>query len=226
MLIRPGTAADRAAAVDVLREAETAAGQPPSADRRARVTAKVDSDLLVVAEDGDVIGMASGEPLRLDDGHPATVPGGLHLSLVAVRPHRQRQGVGSALVEGLADEAFAAGYQTMWAWSTAPEFYQACGLEPTGRTSTLPDGRLNVQLSAELEAPARELVLEGSGIRLGQLLKFAGLADTGAEAKALLAAGEVEVNREVETRRGRQLHDGDEVRAHGAALVLRSTPPH
>ena len=46
-------------------------------------------------------------------------------------------------------------------------------------------------------------------IRLGQLLKAAGLVDTGGEAKQLLAEGLVTVNGEVETRRGRQLSSGD-----------------
>ncbi|QAY70647.1 RNA-binding S4 domain-containing protein [Xylanimonas protaetiae] len=48
-------------------------------------------------------------------------------------------------------------------------------------------------------------------IRLGQFLKLAGLADTGNEARDLIADGEVTVNGEVETRRGRQLGRGDVV---------------
>lgn len=48
-------------------------------------------------------------------------------------------------------------------------------------------------------------------IRLGQLLKASGLAETGGEAKVLLAEARVRVNGEVETRRGRQLHPGDVV---------------
>jgi ribosome-associated protein len=59
----------------------------------------------------------------------------------------------------------------------------------------------------------REIEVRGDVIRLGQLLKVAGLADSGGEAKALLAAGEVRVNGEPETRRGRQLRDGDVVAA-------------
>jgi ribosome-associated protein len=55
-------------------------------------------------------------------------------------------------------------------------------------------------------------------IRLGQLLKLAGLVDGGGEAKALLAGGEVRVNGEPETRRGRQLRAGDEVEAGGEWL--------
>ena len=48
-------------------------------------------------------------------------------------------------------------------------------------------------------------------IRLGQLLKAAGLVDTGGEAKLRLVDEQVSVNGEVETRRGRQLHPGDVV---------------
>jgi ribosome-associated protein len=59
----------------------------------------------------------------------------------------------------------------------------------------------------------REIEVRGEVIRLGQLLKLAGLADSGGEAKALLASGSVQVNGEPETRRGRQLHDGDVVAA-------------
>lgn len=48
-------------------------------------------------------------------------------------------------------------------------------------------------------------------IRLGQYLKFASLVETGGQARELVSAGMVSVNGEVETRRGRQLHPGDEV---------------
>ncbi len=52
-------------------------------------------------------------------------------------------------------------------------------------------------------------------IRLGQLLKLAGVAESGTDAKELLAAGLVTVNGEPETRRGRQLHRGDVVTVDG-----------
>lgn len=48
-------------------------------------------------------------------------------------------------------------------------------------------------------------------IRLGQLLKLAGIADDGASARALLEDGAIRVNGEPEARRGRQLFVGDEV---------------
>ena len=57
-------------------------------------------------------------------------------------------------------------------------------------------------------------------IRLGQLLKAAGLVDTGGEAKMLLAEGLVTVNGEVETRRGRQLVPGDVITAGDASVTL------
>jgi len=57
----------------------------------------------------------------------------------------------------------------------------------------------------------KTIEIRGDMIRLGQLLKVAGLADSGAEAKVLLLDGSVTVNGEPETRRGRQLHRGDEV---------------
>jgi len=45
-------------------------------------------------------------------------------------------------------------------------------------------------------------------IRLGQFLKLADLVEDGAQARALIADGEVTVDGEVETRRGRQLASG------------------
>jgi len=66
----------------------------------------------------------------------------------------------------------------------------------------------------------REVEIRGDTIRLGQLLKVAGVVGSGGEAKALIAEGEVTVNGEVETRRGRQLHTGDELAAAGQELRL------
>lgn len=63
-----------------------------------------------------------------------------------------------------------------------------------------------------------EVPISGASIRLGQLLKLAGLAASGSEAKALLADGVVSVNGEREVRRGRQLVAGDTVRAGDVEL--------
>lgn len=46
-------------------------------------------------------------------------------------------------------------------------------------------------------------------IKLGQALKAAGLVENGGQAKDIIQEGEVKVNGEVDTRRGRKLYDGD-----------------
>ena len=56
-----------------------------------------------------------------------------------------------------------------------------------------------------------DVVIRGEMIRLGQLLKVAGMIDSGAEVKAFLSEQIVLVNGERENRRGRQLHPGDVV---------------
>jgi ribosome-associated protein len=66
----------------------------------------------------------------------------------------------------------------------------------------------------------QDLEIAGDMIRLGQLLKFAGAAAGGAEAKALIADGQVTVNGEPELRRGRQLHPGDIVHVGSNALRI------
>jgi ribosome-associated protein len=56
-----------------------------------------------------------------------------------------------------------------------------------------------------------DVPIRGDMIRLGQLLKLAGLIDAGGEAAAYLTSHTLRVNGELEARRGRQLHPGDEV---------------
>jgi ribosome-associated protein len=64
----------------------------------------------------------------------------------------------------------------------------------------------------------REIAIRGEMIRLGQLLKLAGIVDSGAEIKAFLASQPVLVNGDREMRRGRQLHRGDVVQVTGEDL--------
>jgi ribosome-associated protein len=60
-----------------------------------------------------------------------------------------------------------------------------------------------------------------AGITLGQALKAAAIAGTGGEAKVLIQFGEVLVNGEVETRRGRRLRAGDVVEVGEERLEIR-----
>lgn len=69
-------------------------------------------------------------------------------------------------------------------------------------------------MSSESEVPIRD-----ASIRLGQLLKLAGIADDGAMARAVVEGGLVTVNGEVDTRRGRQVRVGDVVAVEGAGSL-------
>lgn len=74
-----------------------------------------------------------------------------------------------------------------------------------------------------MSEPVRDVPITGEPIRLGQFLKLAGLAEDGSHAKDLLDAEEVTVNGELETRRGRQLSDGDVVAVgpeHGRVTLV------
>jgi ribosome-associated protein len=71
----------------------------------------------------------------------------------------------------------------------------------------------------------RDVPIRDDVIRLGQLLKVAGLAGSGGEAKALLDAGLVLVNGDHEARRGRQLRDGDVVTVGGDEVRVVSSSP-
>lgn len=70
--------------------------------------------------------------------------------------------------------------------------------------------------------PTTELPLRGEFITLDALLKATGLAGSGGEAKALIAGGEVLVNGEAETRRGRKLRAGDTVALHDTQVLVRA----
>ncbi|MDR7347471.1 RNA-binding S4 domain-containing protein [Enteractinococcus fodinae] len=53
------------------------------------------------------------------------------------------------------------------------------------------------------------LIIRDEMIRLGQALKLANVVEDGVDAREVISAGEILVNDEVETRRGRQLRAGD-----------------
>ncbi len=57
-------------------------------------------------------------------------------------------------------------------------------------------------------------------IKLGQALKAANLVEDGVEAKYAIQDGEVKVNGETETRRGRKLYDGDVISYNGEEIRI------
>ncbi len=57
-------------------------------------------------------------------------------------------------------------------------------------------------------------------IKLGQALKLAGLVSSGIEAKIVVQDGEVKVNGETDTRRGRKLYTGDIFEYNGQQVMV------
>lgn len=70
--------------------------------------------------------------------------------------------------------------------------------------------------------------ITGEFIRLDALLKFAALAQSGGEAKFFILEGDVHVNGEVCTQRGKKIRPGDTVRTQDVVLIVQaqeSEPP-
>ena len=57
-------------------------------------------------------------------------------------------------------------------------------------------------------------------IKLGQAMKLAGMVGSGVDAKLVIQDGQVEVNGEVDTRRGRKLYEGDIVTFQGESFQI------
>ena len=69
------------------------------------------------------------------------------------------------------------------------------------------------------------VVIQTEFIKLQDLLKFANLVSTGVEAKERIQAGEVTVNGEVCTMRGKKIRPGDDVAFQGAHYTVSYADP-
>ena len=69
------------------------------------------------------------------------------------------------------------------------------------------------------------ITIQTEFIKLDALLKFAGLAGTGGEAKLLIQDGAVRVNGEVCEMRGKKIRPGDRVEVDGAAVTIAAKGP-
>ena len=67
-----------------------------------------------------------------------------------------------------------------------------------------------------------EVKIKDEFIKLGQALKLAGLVESGVEAKIVIQDGQVLVNGQVETQRGKKLVDGDEVTFEGQSFKIKA----
>ena len=69
------------------------------------------------------------------------------------------------------------------------------------------------------------VVIQTEFIKLQDLLKFANLVSSGGEAKERVQAGEVTVNGEVCTMRGKKIRPGDDVAFQGAHYTVSYADP-
>ena len=66
-----------------------------------------------------------------------------------------------------------------------------------------------------------EIKIETEFIRLEQLLKYVNIVSSGGIAKEIIQDGEVYVNGEVETRRGKKLRPGDKVQYEKNVYIIK-----
>ena len=62
--------------------------------------------------------------------------------------------------------------------------------------------------------------IDSEYIKLQDLMKFCGLVGTGGEAEIVIQNGEVKVNGEVCTMRGKKLRAGDKVEFDGTEIIV------
>ena len=67
-----------------------------------------------------------------------------------------------------------------------------------------------------------EIRIDTEYIKLDALLKFANLTASGVEAKLRIASGEVQVNGQPCTMRGKKLRSGDTVTLNGETVAIRN----
>ncbi len=65
-----------------------------------------------------------------------------------------------------------------------------------------------------------QITIKDEFIKLGQVLKLAGLVESGLEAKIVIQDGQVKVNGETDTRRGRKIVDGDVIFYNGQTVQV------
>ena len=66
----------------------------------------------------------------------------------------------------------------------------------------------------------KKIVIKDDFIKLGQAMKLAGLVDSGLDAKIVIQNGEVMVNGEIDTRRGKKLVKGDTFSYKGETVTV------
>jgi GNAT superfamily N-acetyltransferase len=146
ILIRLGDAADVDAAVSVYERSNLARRQGAWPNRPARVE-HVRAHLgdpgswFLLANDGPaLVGMASAEALRGEDGAGPVIPGGCFLNLLYVVPERWGEGIGGAILDAVLAEAKRRHCSRIHLWTDEDDershrLYRSRGFSPTGRTA-------------------------------------------------------------------------------------------
>ena len=65
-----------------------------------------------------------------------------------------------------------------------------------------------------------KITIKDEFIKLGQALKLAGVVEDGVEAKYAIQDGLVQVNGEVDARRGRKVYEGDVITFENQEIVV------
>ena len=68
-----------------------------------------------------------------------------------------------------------------------------------------------------------KVVINTEFIKLDNMMKLAGAVDTGGMAKQIIQTGNVKVNGEICTMRGKKMRDGDYFEFQGQKVTLKST---
>jgi GNAT superfamily N-acetyltransferase len=146
ILIRLGDAADVDAAVSLFEQSNLARRRGVWPDRvarveRARTHLRDPGTWFLLATDGPVVvGMASAEASRGDDGAGPVIPRGCFLNLLFVVPERWGEGIGGAILDAVLAEARRRQYSRIHLWThedneRSHRLYRRGGFSPTGRTA-------------------------------------------------------------------------------------------
>ena len=92
---------------------------------------------------------------------------------------------------------------------------KGCCSKAEGRTCPTPTAGVTIE-----ECIMEKIRITTDFIKLDALLKFAGLCETGGEAKELIQGGAVKVNGEVCTMRGKKCRAGDTVELDGQTVQI------
>jgi GNAT superfamily N-acetyltransferase len=87
-----------------------------------------------------VVGMASAEAQRGEDGAGPVIPGGCFLNLLFVVPERWGEGIGGLILDAVLAEAKRRHYSRIRLWTheaneRSHRLYRSRGFSPTGRTA-------------------------------------------------------------------------------------------